>query len=229
MAAHHVNDQAPRAQSRSRDIVGPVGRASFSKRERARRMRRSWSRPALRATLCQQRALLDTAHSRAALSRAALSRAASAAAQPKPALKLKYFSAWFCPFAHRATLALEHHADAVPYTWEESLGWEQRQPTGKENFEAEEREDWWYHWCRRSPRMAHWQRLSMEVIAHLRYPWRSQARSCLRWQEIAGAARGQPARHGADPPRRDHGQGRGRVARLHPAHRRDRGGQRWQR
>jgi glutathione S-transferase len=34
----------------------------------------------------------------------------------------------------------------VPYAWEESLGWEQRQPTGKENFEAEEREDWWYHW-----------------------------------------------------------------------------------
>lgn len=91
----------------------------------------------MRATL--SRATL----SRAALSRAALSRAASAAAKTKP---LKYFSAWFCPFAHRATLALEHHADSVPYAWEESLGWEQRQPTGKENFEAEEREDWWYHW-----------------------------------------------------------------------------------
>ena len=99
-------------------------------------MRSSWSRPALRA----------------ALSRAALSRAASAAAQPKP--PLKYFSAWFCPFAHRATLALEHHADVVPYAWEESLGWEQRPPTGKENFEAEEREDWWYHWFRRSPPIA---------------------------------------------------------------------------
>lgn len=98
--------------------------------------RMSWSRPALRATL----------------SRAALSRAASAAAQPKP--PLKYFSAWFCPFAHRATLALEHHADVVPYAWEESLGWEQRPPTGKENFEAEEREDWWYHWFRRSPPIA---------------------------------------------------------------------------
>ena len=99
-------------------------------------MRSSWSRPALRA----------------ALSRAALSRAASAAAQPKP--PLKYFSAWFCPFAHRATLALEHHADVVPYAWEESLGWEQRPPTGKENFEAEEREDWWYHWFRCSPPIA---------------------------------------------------------------------------
>ena len=103
---------------------------------RATRMRSSWSRPALRATL----------------SRVAISRAASAAAQPKP--PLKYFSAWFCPFAHRATLALEHHADVVPYAWEESLGWEQRPPTGKENFEAEEREDWWYHWFRRSPPIA---------------------------------------------------------------------------
>lgn len=34
----------------------------------------------------------------------------------------------------------------MPYEWEESLGWEQRQPTGEENFEAEERSDWWYHW-----------------------------------------------------------------------------------
>jgi glutathione S-transferase len=92
----------------------------------------------MRAALCTQRSRA------AALSRAALSRTASAAAQPKP--PLKYFSAWFCPFAHRATLALEHHSDAVPYAWEESLGWEQRQPTGNENFEAEEREDWWYHW-----------------------------------------------------------------------------------
>jgi hypothetical protein len=36
--------------------------------------------------------------------------------------KLTYFSAWFCPFAHRATLALEHHAGAVPYEWEEVRG-----------------------------------------------------------------------------------------------------------
>ena len=106
-------------------------------------MRALMPHPAIRATLCQQRSRA------AALSPAALSRAASAAAQPKP--PLKYFSAWFCPFAHRATLALEHHADAVPYAWEESLGWEQRQPTGKENFEAEEREDWWYHWCLPQP------------------------------------------------------------------------------
>ena len=59
---------------------------------------------------------------------------------------LTYYSAWFCPFAHRATLALEHHRQAVPYEWEESLGWEQRAPTGDEDFEATERSDWWYHW-----------------------------------------------------------------------------------
>ena len=28
---------------------------------------------------------------------------------------LRYLSAWFCPFAHRATLALEHHADRWAY------------------------------------------------------------------------------------------------------------------
>jgi len=59
---------------------------------------------------------------------------------------LTYYSAWFCPFAHRATLAFEHHGKAVPYEWEESLGWEQRAPTGTEEFEASERPDWWYHW-----------------------------------------------------------------------------------
>jgi len=57
--------------------------------------------------------------------------------------KFRYLSAWFCPFAHRATLALEHHADRVDYEWVEALGWEQRKDehnvtgTGKE---------WWYHW-----------------------------------------------------------------------------------
>lgn len=57
--------------------------------------------------------------------------------------KLRYLSAWFCPYAHRATLALEHHAGRVDYEWVEALGWEQREDkddvtgTGKE---------WWYHW-----------------------------------------------------------------------------------
>ena len=57
--------------------------------------------------------------------------------------KFRYLSAWFCPYAHRATLALEHHSDRISYEWIEALGWEQRSDdqnvtgTGKE---------WWYHW-----------------------------------------------------------------------------------
>ena len=27
--------------------------------------------------------------------------------------KLDYYTAWFCPFAHRATLALEHHSPYI--------------------------------------------------------------------------------------------------------------------
>ena len=73
--------------------------------------------------------------------RRSLSAIASSSPHTQP---LKYFSAWFCPFAHRATLALEHHH--VPYEWEEALGWEQRPPTGNEEFTASERKDWWYHW-----------------------------------------------------------------------------------
>jgi hypothetical protein len=52
--------------------------------------------------------------------------------------KFRYLSAWFCPFAHRATIALEHHAGRVEYEWVEALGWEQRKDaqnvtgTGKE-------------------------------------------------------------------------------------------------
>jgi len=66
--------------------------------------------------------------------------------------KLTYFSAWFCPFAHRATLALEHHAGAVPYEWEEALGWEAgKAPSGSENFDASDRDDWYYHW--KSPQL----------------------------------------------------------------------------
>ena len=72
-----------------------------------------------------------------------LRRSSSSAATTVP---LKYYSAWFCPFAHRATLALEHHAGAVTYEWEEALGWEQRAPTGEEDFAADARQDWWYHW-----------------------------------------------------------------------------------
>ena len=65
-----------------------------------------------------------------------------AARWPSP----KYFSAWFCPFAHRATTALEHHRAAVPFEWEESLGWETRPPTGAEDHTADDRDDWYYYW-----------------------------------------------------------------------------------
>ena len=35
--------------------------------------------------------------------------------------KFRYLSAWFCPFAHRTTLALEHHAGRVEYEWIEVM------------------------------------------------------------------------------------------------------------
>ena len=33
--------------------------------------------------------------------------------------KVRFLSAWFCPYAHRATLALEHHRGRVDYEWVE--------------------------------------------------------------------------------------------------------------
>jgi hypothetical protein len=55
----------------------------------------------------------------------------------------RYLSAWFCPFAHRATIALEHHKNRVSYEWVEALGWEKRPNhdgvTGTDH-------EWWYHW-----------------------------------------------------------------------------------
>jgi glutathione S-transferase len=57
--------------------------------------------------------------------------------------KFRYLSAWFCPFAHRATVALEHHAGRVDYEWIEALGWEQRKD---ENNVTGTGQEWWYHW-----------------------------------------------------------------------------------
>ena len=56
---------------------------------------------------------------------------------------LHYFSAWFCPFAHRATLALEHHHGHLTYDWEEALGWEKRRATDASVETAHEN---WYHY-----------------------------------------------------------------------------------
>ena len=50
--------------------------------------------------------------------------------------KLTYYSAWFCPFAHRATLALSRHLSFVQYEWVESLGWEKRAKTKEERSES---------------------------------------------------------------------------------------------
>jgi len=58
----------------------------------------------------------------------------------------RYYSSWFCPFANRATIALEHHKSVISYEWEEALGWQQTPPDGEENFDSTERDDWWYHW-----------------------------------------------------------------------------------
>jgi glutathione S-transferase len=65
----------------------------------------------------------------------------SAANTTKP--KFRYLSAWFCPFAHRATLALSHHANAIDYEWVEALGWERRPDTQQVTGQTHE---WWYHW-----------------------------------------------------------------------------------
>jgi glutathione S-transferase len=62
-------------------------------------------------------------------------------AATKAVPKLRYLSAWFCPYAHRATIALEHHADRIEYEWIEALGWEQRNSN-----ETDTGKEWWYHW-----------------------------------------------------------------------------------
>jgi alpha/beta superfamily hydrolase len=55
----------------------------------------------------------------------------------------RYLSAWFCPFAHRATLALEHHRDRVQYEWIEALGWFQQDDANNITGTGTE---WYYHW-----------------------------------------------------------------------------------
>lgn len=71
--------------------------------------------------------------------------AATLAAPSSTILKptFRYLSAWFCPFAHRATLALEHHASRIDYEWVEALGWHQQ--ADKDNVTGTNHE-WYYHW-----------------------------------------------------------------------------------
>jgi len=57
--------------------------------------------------------------------------------------KFRYLSAWFCPYAHRATLALEHHSDRIDYEWIEALGWKQQ---ADKNDVTGTGKEWWYHW-----------------------------------------------------------------------------------
>ena len=57
--------------------------------------------------------------------------------------KMTYYSAWFCPFAHRATLALERHRCFLSYELVESLGWEKRSKT---NEEIKTKHENWYHY-----------------------------------------------------------------------------------
>jgi glutathione S-transferase len=63
--------------------------------------------------------------------------------------KLRYLSAWFCPFAHRATIALEHHRERLDYEWIEALGWYQKESSSTAedggNSSATGKE-WYYHW-----------------------------------------------------------------------------------
>jgi glutathione S-transferase len=66
----------------------------------------------------------------AAAATAAVSAAAAAAAQLP---KFRYLSAWFCPYAHRCTLALEHHAARIEYEWVEALGWYQKDNKNDDN------------------------------------------------------------------------------------------------
>jgi glutathione S-transferase len=87
--------------------------------------------------------------------------AAAAAKIIKP--KFRYLSAWFCPFAHRATLALSHHRDRIEYEWIEALGWKEgnSHPPDQDNTvtpnnsihtpaehssTTKQPQYWYYHW-----------------------------------------------------------------------------------
>lgn len=106
----------------------------------------------LRATMRRtlQRARRPATPARAAPLRQQLSSGAAAASpsSSSSSVELDYYSAWFCPFAHRATLALEHHAPSgVRYNWIEALGWSKKDTEElDENSGQTLQYSWWYHW-----------------------------------------------------------------------------------
>lgn len=68
---------------------------------------------------------------------------ASSVASRTSTLKFRFLTAWFCPYAHRATVALEHHRGRVEYEWVEALGWYQREDKDQVTGNTHE---WYYHW-----------------------------------------------------------------------------------
>jgi glutathione S-transferase len=68
---------------------------------------------------------------------------ASSVASKAAIPKFRYLSAWFCPFAHRATLAFAHHKGRVEYEWVEALGWELQKDHKSVTGTGQ---DWYYHW-----------------------------------------------------------------------------------
>lgn len=78
----------------------------------------------------------------------ALSLSASLAAAPSVKevgrkQKFKFLTAWFCPYAHRCALALEHHRGFIDWESVEALGWESRPSRIGENQRDDEH---YYHW-----------------------------------------------------------------------------------
>ena len=58
--------------------------------------------------------------------------------------KVTYYSAWFCPFAHSATLALERHRGFVSYERIESLRWKKRRSKTTEEITTKHEHLYYY-------------------------------------------------------------------------------------
>jgi glutathione S-transferase len=76
--------------------------------------------------------------------------------------RFRFLSAWFCPYAHRATIALEFfkQQDRLDYEWIEALGWKEQTTINNnsdDNYnnidnsvtttkEKPQESEWYYHW-----------------------------------------------------------------------------------